>query len=84
MTLAQIQLPDPLYRRLKCIAEEQDWSLTEVIRRAGELYALRFPENRTKDEDWQLPEPVDLGEEMLDLRCLRIEADAIMERNSIE
>jgi len=28
MTRTQIQLPDPLYQRLKIIAKQQDWSLS--------------------------------------------------------
>lgn len=80
MTRTQIQLPDPLYRRLKRIAKEQDWSLAEVIRRAGELYAKRFPEDRSDGRTWKLPAPLDLGKTKADVGNLRIEADATMER----
>ena len=34
MTRTQIQFPDPLYLRLKTIAEQHDWSLAEVMRKA--------------------------------------------------
>ena len=44
MTRTQIQFPDPLYKRLKMIAEQQDWSLAEVMRKAAEHFVERFPE----------------------------------------
>ncbi len=34
MTRTQIQFPDPLYQRLKAIAEQQDRSLAGVMRKA--------------------------------------------------
>ena len=80
MTRTQIQLPDPLHQRLKRIARENDWSLAEVIRRAGELYAERFPPER-RGSDWQLPEPFDLGEELLEVSQIRVEAESLLERN---
>lgn len=63
MTRTQIQLPDPLYKDLKRIAKEHDWSLAEVLRRAGELYAARFPPREA--DAWQYPEPLDLGGDFL-------------------
>ncbi|MBL9184809.1 MAG: hypothetical protein JNN17_21870 [Verrucomicrobiaceae bacterium] len=45
MTRTQIQFPDPLYQRLKGIAERQDWSLSEVMRKAAEHFISRFPED---------------------------------------
>ncbi len=44
MTRTQIQFPEPLYQRLKEIAEQQDWSLSEVMRKAAEHFVTRFPE----------------------------------------
>ena len=44
MTWTQIQLPDPLYQRLKEIAEQEDWSLSEVMGKAAERFVTRFPE----------------------------------------
>lgn len=44
MTRTQIQFPNQLYQRLKEIAERQDWSLSEVIRKAAEHFITRFPE----------------------------------------
>ena len=80
MTRTQIQLPDPLYRDLKRIADEQDWSLAEVIRRAGELYAQRFPQKRLDASFWSLPPAMVLGESLAPLDEIRAEADVIVER----
>ena len=84
MTRTQIQLPDPLYRQLKRIAEEQDWSLAEVIRRAGELYAQRYPARTLEAGGWKLPVALDLGELKMDVTRLRLEADAMLERTNIQ
>jgi hypothetical protein len=51
----QIQLPDPLYQRLKGIAEQQDWSLSEVMRRAAEHFITRFPEDPKPKAVWRFP-----------------------------
>ena len=39
MIRTQIQLPEPLYREVKRVALEQDWSIAEVIRRGAEAVA---------------------------------------------
>jgi hypothetical protein len=81
MTRTQIQLPDPLYARLKRVAREHDWSLAEVIRRASELYVDRFPD-RPQKVAWKFPSPVDLGGPFLSApENVRVEADSIEERN---
>jgi hypothetical protein len=79
MTRTQIQFPDPLYRRLKQIAEEQDWTLAEVVRRAGEHYAARFPER--EQGGWEFPKPLDLGGKFLvPPESTRSEADLVEQR----
>lgn len=55
MTRTQLQFPEALYLRLKQIAREKDWSLAEVIRRAAEEFAMRFPEDRVPGAEWSLP-----------------------------
>ena len=45
MSRTQIQFPGSLYRRLKEIAEQQDWSLSEVMRKATEHFVTRFQED---------------------------------------
>ena len=55
MTRTQIQFPDPLYQRLKEIAERQDWSLSEVMRKAAEQFVTRFPESPQPKAVWRFP-----------------------------
>lgn len=83
MTRTQIQFPDPLYSRLKEIAEMNDWSLAEVVRRASELYARRFSEDfeAKRQRDWSFP-VVDMGGDFLaDPADARPEADAVEARS---
>ena len=65
MVRTQIQFPDPLYRRLKAIAEQNDWPLAEVVRRATELYVRRFADTETARSDWTFPT---LEDEAVDAR----------------
>lgn len=81
MTRTQIQFPDPLYQRLKEIAERQDWSLSEVMRKAAEHFIARFPEDSKPRAVWRFP-TLDCGGEFLtDPSSLRPEGDAILERS---
>ena len=76
MTRTQIQFPDPLYRRLKQVAEANDWSLAEIVRRASELYVERFSVEPDASEMWTYP-VVDMGGDFLvDPADVRSEADA--------
>lgn len=61
MVRTQIQLPDDLYRDLKALAEEKEWSLAEVIRRGAEQLLRSYPKKRSKKAAWSLPKPVHLG-----------------------
>ena len=77
MTRTQIQFPEPLYRRLKEVAEMNDWSMSDVVRRASEIYVQRFPEGRDSAEDWTFP-TLDVGGDFLtDPADTHAEADAI-------
>ena len=81
MTRTQIQFPDPLYQRLKEIAERQDWSLSEVMRKAAEHFISRFPEDTKPKAVWRFP-TLDCGGDFLtDPASLRPEADAILRRS---
>lgn len=81
MTRTQVQLPDPLYRRLKEIAERQDWSLSEVIRKAAEHFITRFPEETKLPVVWRYP-TLDCGGDFLtDPASFRPEVDAILARS---
>jgi hypothetical protein len=59
MVRTQIQLPDPLYREVRRIAEAQDWSIAEVIRRGTEAVVRSYPPDKEDTRrPWQLPEPI--------------------------
>jgi hypothetical protein len=47
MIRTQIQLPDNLYRDVKRIARQQEWSVTEVIRRGAETMARLYPPEKS-------------------------------------
>lgn len=81
MIRTQIQFPDPLYMRLKEIAKQQDWSLSEVMRKAAEHFVDRFPPHSKEVPDWQFP-TLDCGGDFLsDPAMVKCEADAIAERD---
>ncbi len=82
MTRTQIQFPDPLYRRLKAIADQQDWSLAEVMRKAAEHFITRFPEEPMARKAWTFP-TLDCGGDFLcDPAKLHPESDAIHQRST--
>ena len=59
MFRTQIQLPDALYRDVRRIAEQQEWSVTEVIRRGAETMARLYPPAKLPaGEGWRLPPPL--------------------------
>ncbi|WP_395746523.1 hypothetical protein [Prosthecobacter sp.] len=83
MIRTQILFPDPLYQRLKEIAEHQDWSLSEVMRKAAEHFITRFPEDPKPREVWRFP-ILDCGGAFLtDPAQLSPEVDAVHERNAV-
>ena len=57
MIRTQIQLPDEMYRDLKRLAEEREWSLAETLRRGAELLLQCYPAARESRETWRLPDP---------------------------
>lgn len=81
MTRTQIQFPDPLYQRLKAIAEQQDWSLAEVMRKAAEHFVSRFPEPEKPRSAWSFPTLDCGGDFLMDPAKVRPEAEAILERS---
>jgi predicted transcriptional regulator len=81
MKRTQIQLPDPLYDRIKQIAEMNDWPLAEVIRRATELYVQRFPVPEVIADSWSFPTIDAGGDYLVDPSELTIEADVCVTRS---
>ena len=80
MRRTQIQFPDPLYQRIKDVAEMYDWALADVVRRAVELYVDRFPESDRRTRPWSFPTLDAGGDYLVDLGSVRGEADAITQR----
>lgn len=80
MIRTQIQFPDPLYRRLKEIAEQQDWSLSEVMRKAAEHFVERFPQSDQPQDGWIFPTLDCGGDFLMDPAPCNIEADFVAER----
>ena len=60
MKRTQVQIPEPLYREVKRVAELKDWSISEVFRRAAEDLVAQFPPAK-KPGKWELPEPRNVG-----------------------
>lgn len=59
MIRTQIQLPEPLYREIKRIARDQDWSIAEVIRRGAEAVVRNYPAGKhPTGEGITLPPPI--------------------------
>ena len=61
MVRTQIQLPDRLHRRLKAIAEYEETSMAEIIRRAGECFLAVHPEMGAAPQAWLPPQAADMG-----------------------
>ena len=66
MMRTQIQLPDRLHRRLKQVAECEETSLAEIMRRASEYYLAVHPQFDDAPRKWVLPTAVDMGPILVD------------------
>lgn len=60
MKRTQIQLPDPLWKEVNRVAQLQDWSIAEVIRRSAESFVNRYQDKASNDH-WTPPAPAKLG-----------------------
>lgn len=81
MIRTQIQFPDPLYQRLKAIAEQHDWSLAEVMRKAAEHFVSRFPIADEPPTGWRFPTMDCGGDYLADPATLHHEVDAVARRS---
>jgi hypothetical protein len=61
MIRTQIQLPDKLYHRLKRLAESEETSLANIIRKAGEYLIAARPDGGCDTGTWEAPRPRKLG-----------------------
>jgi len=55
MIKTQIQLSETLYRQLKNLASDREWSLAETLRRAAELFLATQPSAGERSGGWKLP-----------------------------
>jgi hypothetical protein len=62
MTRTQIQLPDALYAKAKRLAERQEMSLAELVRRGLEHMIRVYRAGDEANPEWRLPDPVALGD----------------------
>ena len=62
MVRTQIQLPDALYSQAKRLAERQEMSLAELVRRGLEHMIRAYRAGEDSTQEWRLPDPVALGE----------------------
>ena len=65
MIKTQVQIPDRLYHEAKRLAQENEMSFAEVVRRGLEEIIRHHPAGRTKPADWRLPEPVGMGQALV-------------------
>jgi len=61
MRRTQVQLPEPLYREVKRVAELQDWSIAEILRRGAEHVVRCYPADKEDQRSWAPPAPRSLG-----------------------
>lgn len=80
MTRTQIQLPEPLFGRLKRIARMRDVSVAEVIRRGMELYVQSCPDEVPDAPPWTMPVLRGSGGHLVDPASVKAEALAIERR----
>ncbi len=81
MTRTQIQLPEPLFGRIKRIAHVRDVSVAEIIRRGMELYVQTCTETQATPKAWTMPILRGSGGHLRDPASVRAEATAIEERS---
>jgi len=81
MTRTQIQLPEPLFGKLKRIARTRDVSVAEVIRRGMELYVQTCADPEAASEPWTLPLLRGSGGHLADPATIKAEASAIEHRS---
>ena len=84
MIRTQVQFPDLLYERLKAIAAQHGWSLADVLRKAAEHFASRFPVEPATRGAWHFPTFDCGGDFLVDPAELHVESDAILQRSGRE
>lgn len=80
MTRTQIQLPEPLFGKLKRIAQVRDVSVAEIIRRGMEIYVQSCAETESSPKPWTMPVLRGSGGHLTDPASVKSEATALEER----
>lgn len=62
MIRTQIQLPEVLHARAKRLADRQEMSLAELVRRGLEHMLRLYREDAAPEPEWLPPDPLPLGE----------------------
>lgn len=78
MKRTQIQLPDTLYEQVRRLAEEQEWSVAEVLRRGAEYMVGCYPPRA--QPGWTPPGARPLGDFKASYETWRDLAEAPEER----
>ncbi|MEN9665654.1 MAG: hypothetical protein RLZZ326_2017 [Planctomycetota bacterium] len=61
MVKTEVQIPDALYREAKRLADENEMTFAEVVRRGLEEIVRHYPPGRMNRREWHLPESFDMG-----------------------
>lgn len=80
MRRTQIQLPEPLFGKLRSIAQMRDISVAELIRRGMEIYVMTFPEVKSAPPAWAMPVLRGSGGHLMNPASVKTEATAMVER----
>ena len=80
MVRTQIQLPEPLYIRIKEIAKMRDWSVAEVVRRGLEEYEKTCVKSDSTKSKWEFPSLRPSGGYLKDPAEVNSELDATLAR----
>jgi hypothetical protein len=65
MVKTQVQIPDRLFKEAKRLAQENEMSFAEVVRRGLEEIIRHHPPRRQNPKEWVLPAAVDMGKPLL-------------------
>ena len=83
MIRTQIQLPDNLYKEVQRVAQTQEWSIAEVMRRGAEAITRADPSiKQNTTQAWKLPPPIRAKMLVTDPEKLRDMAREDMDRFS--
>ncbi len=74
MTRTQIQLPDDVFAKAKKVCEAREISMAELARRGIEYILSVYAQDPGAVDDWQLPQPRNLGWRGLSHEEIKVQA----------